>query len=73
MGLCVWFMTRRKVNEADFMVGGSYGPPNQDKEAGKVFHQHLGEVSRSLTLVLMGHFELTSCQVEIRYSREETF
>lgn len=65
--------TRRNVNEADFMVGVCYRPPSQDKEAGKIFHKHLGELSRSLTIILMGHFELTSCQLEIIYSGEETF
>lgn len=61
----LWVRTRRKVNDADVKVGVCYRPPNQDEEAGKIFHKHLGEVSRSLTLVLTGHFELTNCQREI--------
>lgn len=70
---CLWVRTRKKVSEVDFMMGVCYRPPNEDKETGKIFHKHLGEVSRSLSLVLTGYFDLTSCQLEIWYSREETF
>ncbi|PKU29725.1 rna-directed dna polymerase from mobile element jockey- hypothetical protein [Limosa lapponica baueri] len=33
-------------------------PPNQDEEADEIFYKQMGEVSRSLVLVLMGDFNL---------------
>ncbi|KAK4823322.1 hypothetical protein QYF61_000924 [Mycteria americana] len=40
------------------MVGICYRPPSQDEEAGEIFYKHLGEVSQSLALVLVGDFNL---------------
>ena len=37
-------------------MGVCYRPPNQDEEVGKTLYRQLGEVSRSLPLVLMGDF-----------------
>ncbi|KAK4823326.1 hypothetical protein QYF61_000928 [Mycteria americana] len=47
-----------KANKADIMVGICYRPPSQDEEAGEIFYKHLGEVSQSLALVLVGDFNL---------------
>ncbi|GAB0181938.1 hypothetical protein GRJ2_000659100 [Grus japonensis] len=55
---CLWVRIRGKANKADIMVGFCHRPPNQDEEAGKIFYKQLGEVSRSLVLVLVGDFNL---------------
>ncbi|KAK4810800.1 hypothetical protein QYF61_008773 [Mycteria americana] len=53
---CLWVRVRGKGNKADITVGVCYGPPNQDEEADEIFYKQLGEVSRSLALVLVGDF-----------------
>ncbi|KAK4827222.1 hypothetical protein QYF61_015250 [Mycteria americana] len=55
---CLWVRIRRKANKAAIMVGVCSRPPNQDEEADEIFYKQLGEVSRSLTLVLAGDFNL---------------
>ena len=55
---CLWVRIRGKANKADVMVGVCYRPPNQDEEADEIFYKKLGEVSRSLALVLMGDLNL---------------
>jgi len=37
-------------------VGVCYRPPSQDEETDEIVYKQLGEVSRSLALVLMGDF-----------------
>ncbi|KAK4821729.1 hypothetical protein QYF61_000272 [Mycteria americana] len=51
------------------MVGVCYRPPNQDEEADEIFYNQLGEVSQSLTLVLMGDFNLPD--VCLKYNTAE--
>ncbi|KAK4824398.1 hypothetical protein QYF61_014058 [Mycteria americana] len=55
---CLWVRIRGKANKADIVVGICYRPPSQDEEADEIFHKQLGEVSRSLALVLVGDFNL---------------
>jgi len=55
---CLWVKMRGKANKADILLGVCYRPPNQDEEAHEVFYKRLAEVSQSLTLVLMGDFNL---------------
>ncbi|KAK4810854.1 hypothetical protein QYF61_008826 [Mycteria americana] len=55
---CLWVRVRGKAKKADIMVGVCYRPPNQDEEADEIFCKQLGEVSRSLALVLLGDFNL---------------
>jgi len=40
------------------MVAVCNRPPSQDEKADEIFYKHLREVSLSLALVLMGHFDL---------------
>ncbi|KAK4830250.1 hypothetical protein QYF61_009317 [Mycteria americana] len=54
----LWVRIREKVSKADIMVGGCFRPPNQDEEADELFYKQLGEVSRSLALLLVGDFNL---------------
>ncbi|GAB0187131.1 hypothetical protein GRJ2_001178400 [Grus japonensis] len=55
---CLWVRIQRKANKADIMVGVCCRPPNQDKEADKIFYKQLGKVSQSLALVFLGNFNL---------------
>jgi len=48
-----------RANKADIMMGICYRPPNQDEKANEIFCKQLGEVSRLLTLVLVGDFNFT--------------
>ncbi|GAB0206524.1 hypothetical protein GRJ2_003118000 [Grus japonensis] len=66
---CLWVRIRGKTNKADIVVGVCYRPPNQDEEADEIFYKQLGEVSRSLALVLMGDFNLLD--VCWKYNRAE--
>ena len=67
---CLQVRIRGKTDKADIMLGVCYRAPNQDEEADKVFCKQLGEVSRSLALVLMGNFNLPD--VCWKYSGEDT-
>ena len=44
------------ANKIDIIVGVCYRPPTQDEEVDKMLYEQLGEVSRSLPLVLVGDF-----------------
>ena len=55
---CLWVKIRGNSKKADIMVGVCYRPPNQDEEVNEIFCKQLGEVSRSLTLVLVGYSNL---------------
>ncbi|KAK4830875.1 LOW QUALITY PROTEIN: hypothetical protein QYF61_013804 [Mycteria americana] len=55
---CLWVRIRGKANKADIVVGVCYRPPNQDEEADEIVYKQLGEVSRSLALVLVRDFNL---------------
>ena len=52
---CLCVRIRGKANRAD-VVGVYYRPPTQDREVDEIFYRHLGEISRSLALVLVGDF-----------------
>ena len=54
---CLWARIRGKASKAGIMLGICCRPPNQD-EKDEIFYKQLGEVSRSLALVLMGDFTL---------------
>ena len=45
---------KAKANKIDITVGVCYRPPNQDEEVDKTLCRELGEVLRSLPLVLVG-------------------
>ncbi|PKU35038.1 adaptin ear-binding coat-associated protein 1 [Limosa lapponica baueri] len=55
---CLWVRIRGRASKADIVVGVCYRPPNQDVEVDEIFYKQLGEVSRSLALVLVGDFNL---------------
>ncbi|KAK4831897.1 hypothetical protein QYF61_020044 [Mycteria americana] len=55
---CLWVRIRGKANKADIVVGVCYRPPSQDEETDELVYKQLGEASRSLTLVLVGDFNL---------------
>ena len=50
------FALESGANRADVVVGVYYRPPTQDREVDEIFCRHLGEISRSLALVLVGDF-----------------
>ena len=54
----LWVMMRGKANKADILLGVCYRPPNQDEEVDETFYKRLVEVSQSLTLFLMGEFNI---------------
>ena len=47
---------KAKANKTDITVGVCYRPTTQDEEVDEKLYKHLGEVSRSLPLVLVGDF-----------------
>ena len=53
---CVWIRIKAKANKTDVIVGVCYRPTTQDEEVDERLYKHLGEVSRSLPLVLAGDF-----------------
>ncbi|PKU41370.1 adaptin ear-binding coat-associated protein 1 [Limosa lapponica baueri] len=55
---CLWVRIRGRASKADIVVGVCYRPPNQDVEVDDIFYKQLGEVSKSLALVLVGEFNL---------------
>ncbi|PKU32378.1 mitochondrial fission process protein 1 [Limosa lapponica baueri] len=55
---CLWVRIRGRANKADIVVGVCYRLTNQDVEVNEIFYKHLGEVLRSLALVLVGDFNL---------------
>ncbi|KAK4824553.1 hypothetical protein QYF61_016157 [Mycteria americana] len=55
---CLWVRIRAKANKADTMVGFCYRPPNEDDGMDEIVYKQLGEVLRSLALVLVGDFNL---------------
>ncbi|PKU29997.1 hypothetical protein llap_19699 [Limosa lapponica baueri] len=55
---CLWVRIRGRASKADIVVGVCYRPPNQNVEIDEIFYKQLGEVSRSLALVLVGDFNL---------------
>ena len=50
---CPCMRIRGRANRADVVVGVYYRPPTQDREVDEIFYRHLGEISRSLALVLV--------------------
>ena len=52
----IWIRIKEKANTTDVIVGFCYKPPTQDEEVDKRLYKQLGEVSRSLPLVLVGKF-----------------
>jgi len=52
----LWVRIKVKANKTDITVGVCYRPLNQDEEVDKILCRQLGEVSRSLPLVLLGDF-----------------
>ncbi|PKU29698.1 adaptin ear-binding coat-associated protein 1 [Limosa lapponica baueri] len=55
---CLQVRIRGRASKADIVVGVCYRPPNQDVEVDDIFYKQLGEVSRSLALVLVEDFNL---------------
>ncbi|PKU32319.1 adaptin ear-binding coat-associated protein 1 [Limosa lapponica baueri] len=55
---CLWVRIRGRASKTDIVVGVCYRPPNQDLEVDDIFYKQLGEVSRSLALLLVGDFNL---------------
>ncbi|PKU34080.1 mitochondrial fission process protein 1 [Limosa lapponica baueri] len=64
----LWVRIRARASKADIVVGVCYRPPNQDVEVDEIFYKQLGEISRSLALVLVGDFNLTRYQLGTQYS-----
>ena len=52
----IWIRIKAKANKTDVIVGVCYRPPTQDEEVDERLYKQLGEVSRSLPLVLVGDF-----------------
>ena len=52
----LWVRIKVKASKTDIIMGFWYRPPNQDEQVDKTLYRQLGEVSRSLPLVLMGYF-----------------
>ena len=52
----LWVRIKVKANKTDTVMGVCYRPPNQEEEMDKTLYRQLGEVSRSLPLVLVGDF-----------------
>jgi len=52
----LWVRIKRKADVTDIILGVCYRPPNQDEEVSKILHRQLGEVSQSLSFVLIGDF-----------------
>ena len=52
----LWVRIKAKGDKTDIIVGVCYRPPNQDEVVDKTHYRQLGEVSRSLHLVLVGDF-----------------
>lgn len=48
---------KAKASKADIIVGVCHRPPKQDEEVNKTLYRQLGEVSRSILLVLVGDFK----------------
>lgn len=51
-----WVRRKGKPSKTGIITGVCSRPPNQDEEVDETLHRHLGEVSRSLRIVLMGDF-----------------
>ena len=49
----LWVRIKAKANKTDIIMGVCYRSPNQNEEVDKTLYRQLGEVSRSLPLVLM--------------------
>ena len=56
---CLCVRIRGKDNGAGVVVGVYYRPPTQDREGHEIFYRYVGEMSRSLALVLVGDLNLT--------------
>lgn len=57
--------------QSNIMVGDKNRSPKQDRELDKKFYKQLGEVSRSLALVLMGNFNLQDNSQDVSIEWEE--
>lgn len=57
--------------QSSIMVGDRNRSPKQDRELDKKFYKQLGEVSRSLALVLMGNFNLQDNSQDVSIEWEE--
>ena len=70
---CLWVRIKAKANKTDIIVGVCYRPPNQDEEVDKTLYRQLGEVSRSLPLVLVGDFNFPDiCWIYNTADREQS-
>ena len=56
----LWVRIKAKASKTDVIMGICYRPSNQDEEVDKTLYKHLGGVSRSLPLVLLGDFNFPS-------------
>ena len=70
----LWVRIKAKANKTDIIVGVCYRPSNQDEEVDKTPYRQLGEVSRSLPLVLVGDFNfLDICWIYNTAGREQSW
>ncbi|PKU47386.1 adaptin ear-binding coat-associated protein 1 [Limosa lapponica baueri] len=70
---CLWVRIRGRANKADIVMGVCYRPPNQNLEIDEIFYKQLGDISRSLALVLGGDFNLPDISWEHNTTEKEQF
>ena len=63
----LWVRIKAKANKTDIIVGVCYRSPNQNEEVDKTLYRQLGEVSRSLPLVLVRDFNFSDIICWITY------
>ena len=69
----LWVRIKKKANKTDIIMGVCYRPPIQDQEVDKTLYRQLGEVSRSLPLVLVGDFNFPDiCWIYNTANREQS-
>ena len=69
----LWVRIKAKANKTDIIMGVCYRPSSQDEEVDKTLYRQLGEVSRSLPLVLMGDFNFPDiCWIYNTADREQS-
>ena len=69
----LWVRIKVKANKTDIIMGVCYRPSSQDEEVDKTLYRQLGEVSRSLPLVLVGDFNFPDiCWIYDTADREQS-
>ena len=70
----LWVRIKAKASKTDIIMGVCYRLPNQDEEVDKTLYKQLGEVSRSLPLVLVGDFNFPDIYwIYYTADREQSF